>query len=120
MKLIIAIIRETQLDQVREALIEAEITRITVTRVSGHGRQQTVEIYRGKKVVPNLVPKIKLEIAVNDDFVDVTINTIKKAARSNDQIETSEHGTIGDGKIFILPIEDCIRIRTDERGTKAI
>lgn len=120
MKLIIAIIRETQLDQVREALIEAEITRITVTRVSGHGRQQNVEIYRGKRVVPNLVPKIKLEIAVNDDFVDVTVNTIIRAAKSNDQIQNSEHGTIGDGKIFIMPLEECIRIRTDERGSTAI
>ncbi len=111
MKLITAIIRENNLDQVREALIEAEISRITVLRVSGHGQQVKEEIYRGKKVIPNLTPKIKLEIAVNDEFVDITVNTIIEAAKS---------GEIGDGKIYISPLEECIRIRTGERGGKAI
>lgn len=111
MKLITAIIRENNLDQVREALIEAEISRITIHRVSGHGQQKKEEIYRGQKVIPNLIPKIKLEIAVNDDFVDTTVNTIIKAAKS---------GQVGDGKIFITPLEECIRIRTEERGGKAI
>jgi len=111
MKLITAIIRENNLDQVREALIEAEISRITVHRVSGHGQQKKEEIYRGRKVVPNLVPKIKLEIAVNDDFVDITVNTIIEAAKS---------GEVGDGKIFITPLEECIRIRTGEKGGQAI
>lgn len=120
MKLITAIIRESQLDQVREALIEAEITRITVSRVSGHGRQKSESIYRGKKVVPSLVPKIKLEIAVNDNFVDITVNTIIAAASSRDGHDTTEHGKIGDGKIFITPLEECIRIRTNERGPEAI
>ena len=83
MKLITAIIRETKLDQVREALIQNEIERITVSRVSGHGRQRGEEIYRGRKVVPNLIPKIKLEIAVNEAFVDITVNTIIEAAKSN-------------------------------------
>ena len=114
MKLITAIIRETKLDQVREALIDAEITRITVTRVSGHGQQISEEIYRGQKVVPNLVPKIRLEIAVNNEFVDITVNTILKSARSG------ETGDVGDGKIFITALEDCIRIRTQERGGSAI
>jgi len=111
MKLITAIIREDLIDQVREALIEAEITRITVSRVSGHGRQQSEEYYRGKKVVPNLIPKIRLEIAVNDEFVKITVDTIIKAAKT---------GNVGDGKIFITALEECIRIRTEERGGRAI
>ncbi len=121
MKLITAIIRTTQLDQVREALIENEITRVTVSRVSGHGRQKNAEqIHRGRKVVPSLAPKIKLEIAVNDGFVDKVVDTIIDAATSNDGYETDEVGTIGDGKIFITPLEECIRIRTRERGPEAI
>ena len=111
MKLIVAIIREEQLDPVREALIAAEITRITVNRVSGHGRQVDEDIYRGHKVVPNLLPRVRLEVAVNDDFVDITIDTIIQAAKS---------GEVGDGKIFIIPLEECIRIRTEERGGGAI
>jgi nitrogen regulatory protein PII len=114
MKLIIAIIHETQLDIVREALIEADITRITVSRVSGHGRQRKEEIYRGKKVIPSLNPKMRLEIAVNDEFVDITVNTIMKSAKRNLE------GEIGDGKIFIIPLEECIKIRTGERGSVAI
>lgn len=114
MKLITAIIRENRLDQVREALIQAEITRITVSHVSGHGQQMHEEIYRGVKQVPNLTPKVKLEIAVNDEFVDITVDTILQAARSIDD------GEIGDGKIFITPLEECIRIRTGERGNEAI
>lgn len=114
MKLITAIIRDTKLDQVREALIEAEITRITVSMVSGHGQQMGEEIYRGKRIVPNLVPKVRLEIAVNNEFVDITVDTIIKAARSGDK------GEVGDGKIFITPLEECIRIRTMEKGGKAI
>lgn len=114
MKLITAIIRENKLDQVREALIEAEITRITVSRVSGHGQQLREEIYRGAKVVPNLIPKVRIDIAVNQEFVDMTVNTIIKAARSNSK------GDVGDGKIFITPLEECIRIRTGERGGTAI
>jgi len=116
MKLITAIIRDTQLDAVREALIEADITRITVSRVSGHGQQISEEIYRGKKVVPSLIPKTKLEIAVNDAFVDITVNTIIKAARSGGIGD----GSVGDGKIFITSLEECIRIRTNERGSAAI
>jgi nitrogen regulatory protein P-II 1 len=114
MKLITAIIRDTKLDEVREALIENEITRITVIRVSGHGQQTGEQIYRGKKVVPGLIPKVKLEIAVNDAFVDITVNTIINTARTN------KKGEVGDGKIFITPLEECIRIRTGERGGQAI
>ncbi len=114
MKLIIAIIHESQLDQVREALVEAGIGRITVSRVSGHGKQRKEEIYRGKKVIPNLNPKIRIEIAVNDEFVDTTISAIMKSAKR------SEEGEVGDGKIFVLPLEECIRIRTGERGGSAI
>lgn len=114
MKLITAIIRENKLDQVREALIEAEITRITVSRVSGHGQQLSEEIYRGAKVIPNLIPKVRLDIAVNEAFVEITVETIIKSARTNSK------GDVGDGKIFITPLEECIRIRTGERGGKAI
>ncbi len=116
MKLIHAVIREAQLDEVREALIAADITRITVSKVSGHGQQQQEEYYRGQKIIPNLIPKIKIEIAVNDEFVDITVDTIIKAARTKDGPE----GEIGDGKIFIFPLEECIRIRTGERGGSAI
>jgi len=114
MKLITAIIRETKLDKVRQALIDAEITRITVIRVSGHGQQRIEEIHRGQRIVPDLIPKVKIEIAVNDTFVDITVETILKSAR------TDGEGTVGDGKIFIAPLEECIRIRTGERGGSAI
>ncbi|MGD0340762.1 MAG: P-II family nitrogen regulator [Bacteroidales bacterium] len=115
MKLITAIIREVQLDKVREALIAAEITRITVSRVSGHGQQRIEEMYRGQRIVPDLIPKIKIDIAVNDAFVDITVDTILRSARTD-----GEEGHVGDGKIFITPLEECIRIRTGERGKTAI
>ena len=114
MKLIIAIIRDNQLDQVRESLIQSGITRITVSHVSGHGRRVSEEIYRGQKVIPNLVSNIRLEIAVNDKFVDQTCEAIIKAAQPHDG------DMIGGGKIFITPLEDCIRIRTGEKGSEAI
>ena len=116
MKLITAIIREKQLDIVREALIAAEITRITVSRVSGHGQQKQEEIYRGRVSTPGLLPKVKIEIAVNDEFVDITVGTILRAARSKEGPE----GEVGDGKIFIQALEECIRIRTGTRGSEAI
>ena len=114
MKLITAIIREASLDQVREALIEADIKRITVSRVSGHGQQRIEEMYRGQVIIPDLIPKVKIEIAVNNEFVDITVDTILNSARSNGT------GNVGDGKIFISPLEECIRIRTGERGGSAI
>ena len=76
MKLITAIIQEDKLDEVREALISAGIGRITVTRVDGHGQQESKEIYRGQVVAPNLIPKVEIKIGVNDEFVDITIDTI--------------------------------------------
>jgi nitrogen regulatory protein P-II 1 len=115
MKLIIAIIRENQLDQVRIALIEAGVSRITVNNVSGHGRQlQPEEIYRGQRVVPNLVPNIRIEIGVNDEFVKPTIDAILRASTPN------ESGMIGSGKIFVVPLEEVVRLRTGETGPEAI
>ncbi|MCW3804960.1 P-II family nitrogen regulator [Plebeiibacterium marinum] len=116
MKLITAIIREYQLDQVRESLIQAGITRLTVSRVSGHGNQIRKEVYRGKEVIPNLTPKMRLEIAVNEKYVDTTVNAIITGAKSHNGHE----GEVGDGKIFVTPLEQCIRIRTEERGSSAI
>lgn len=115
MKLIIAIIRENQLDQVRESLIQEGVTRITVNIVSGHGRAHgSEEIYRGQKVIPHLTPNVRIEIAVNDNFVEKACDAISKATQSNDD------GMLGSGKIMILPIDDVIRIRTGERGPEAI
>ncbi|HGY57002.1 MAG TPA: P-II family nitrogen regulator [Caldithrix abyssi] len=114
MKFITAIIKPEKLDSVREALFAAEITRITVSTVSGHGQQEPEEeVYRGVKVVPNLSPKIRIDIACNDEFVDITCNAIMEGAKSGP-------GEVGDGKIFIRNLEECIRIRTGERGGKAI
>lgn len=114
MKLITAIIQPSKLDQVHEALSEAGITRVTVSRVSGHGRQEGEELFRGTKVIPSLLPKIRLDIAVNDDFVTLTCDTILKFARAGG------NGAIGDGKIFVTNLEECIRIRTGEQGGGAI
>ncbi len=114
MKLVSVIIQPDKLDEVREALIAAKITRITVSRCTGHGRQGDEEIYRGQIVVPNLIPKVRLDIACNDEFVQITIDTVLKAAKHGDD------GKIGDGKIFVTPLEQCIRIRTGESGGIAI
>jgi nitrogen regulatory protein P-II 1 len=113
MKLIVAIIQPDKLEEVHQALIAAEIFRITVSRVTGHGQQEDPELYRGEEVVPGLIPKVRLEIAVNEAFVEPTVNAIVGAAKHGE-------GTIGDGKILILPLEDVIRIRTGERGGTAI
>jgi nitrogen regulatory protein P-II 1 len=114
MKLITAIIQPDMLQQVHRALIDAEITRITVSRCSGHGVQQgRVDLYRGQELEPNLLPKVRIDIGCNDAFVDITVNAILKSARHNS-------GEIGDGKIFITNLEECIRIRTGERGGAAI
>lgn len=113
MKLITAIIQEDKLDTVREALIQSDISRISVSRISGHGRQEDIDIYRGRKIVPNLIPKIRIEIALNDAFVEPAIQTIVESARHGS-------GEVGDGKIFVTSLEECIRIRTDERGGTAI
>jgi len=117
MKLVTAIIQPDKLDEVREALIKAEITRITVSRCTGHGQHQREDqgedVYRGQLVVPNLLPKVRLDIACNDAFVDITVNAILASARHGS-------GEIGDGKIFITQLDECIRIRTGERGGQAI
>lgn len=112
MKLIIAIIQPHRLDMVKEELYKAEVNLITVNEVLGHGRQKGVtEYYRGTKEVGNLLRKIRLEIAVNDNFVEPTIKAIVKGAKS---------GEIGDGKIFIVDLKECVRIRTEETGREAI
>lgn len=112
MKLIIAIIQPYRLDEVKEALYEANVNLITVSEVLGHGRQGgTTEVYRGSKETGNLLRKIRLEIAVNDDFVEATISAIQKGARTGD---------LGDGKIWVLDLEKCVRIRTGETGFEAI
>jgi len=113
MKLITAIIQPDRLDAVREALISAQISRITVNRVTGRGRQAEEQLFRGESVAPDLISKVRLEIACNDDFVKTACNAIIKAARHG-------KGKIGDGKIFVTPLEECIRIRTGEQGTTAI
>lgn len=112
MKLIIAIIQPDKLEEVKEELYKAEVNLITVSEVLGHGRQKGVtEIYRGTKETGNLLRKIRLEIAVNENFVELTVKAIIKGANT---------GEIGDGKIFILDLPQCIRIRTGERGGVAI
>jgi len=112
MKLIIAIIQPSRLDDVKEQLYKAEINLITVSEVLGHGRQKGVtEVYRGAREMGNLLRKVRLEIAVNEDFVDKTIKAIVKGAKT---------GETGDGKIFVLDMKDCVRIRTEERGDAAI
>jgi len=115
MKLIIALIQPNRLEAVKTALAEVEVFRLTVMDVQGFGRQQgQTEVYRGHEITVNLLRKVQLMIAVNDEFLEPTINAIVSAGRSG------ERGEIGDGKIFVLPLEDCIRIRTGERGGEAI
>ena len=115
MKLIIAIIQPAHLESVKQALSEVEVFRLTVLDVQGFGRQRGhVESYRGHEIAVNLLRKVQLQIAVNDDFVEPTIAAIVKGGR------TGEEGEIGDGKIFILPMGECVRIRTGERGREAI
>jgi len=112
MRLIIAIIQPHRLEQVKEELYKEEVNLITVSEVLGHGRQKGVtEVYRGMKETGNLLRKIRLEIAVNENFVEPTIKAILKGAHT---------GEMGDGKIFVLPLEQCVRIRTGERGGEAI
>ena len=115
MKLILAIIKPEKLDAVKEALNRVEVFRLTVVDVQGFGRQKgQSEIYRGHELTVNLLNKVQLQVAVNEDFVEPTVNAIMEAGR------TGPEGRIGDGKIFIVPLEDCFRIRTGERGPEAI
>ena len=115
MKLIVAIIRPEKLEEVQAALNEHDVYLMTVTDVRGCGRQRGyTEVYRGTEFQVRLLPKLKLEIAVTDAFVEATVEAIVHAAR------TPECGQVGDGKIFILPLDDCMRIRTGERGAEAV
>lgn len=112
MKLVIAIIKPDRLEAIKQELYKADVNLITVNEVLGHGRQMGVtEVYRGVKEMGNLLRKIRLEIAVNDNYVEPTINAI---------IAGGKTGETGDGKIFVLPLDDCVRIRTGERGGEAI
>ncbi len=115
MKLIVAIIRPERLEAVQKALSDSDVYLMTVSDVRGCGRQRGLtEVYRGAEFQVRLLPKVKLEIAVNNAFVEATVEAIVQAAH------TPETGQVGDGKIFVLSLEDCVRIRTGERGTQAI
>jgi nitrogen regulatory protein P-II 1 len=112
MKLIEAIIKPFKLDEVKDALNEIGIEGITVSEVKGFGRQKGhTELYRGAEYVVDFIPKIKLEIAVSDELLGKVIETIQNSART---------GRIGDGKIFVLELEEAVRVRTGEKGTDAI
>jgi nitrogen regulatory protein P-II 2 len=112
MKLVTAVIKPFKLDDVREALSDIGIQGITVTEVKGFGRQKGhTELYRGAEYVVDFLPKVKIEIACSDDLLDPVIEAITKAANT---------GKIGDGKIFVAPLEQAVRIRTGETGSDAI
>jgi nitrogen regulatory protein P-II 1 len=112
MKLLIAIIKPFKLDEVKEALGAIGVQGMTVTEVKGFGRQKGhTEIYRGSEYTVDFLPKVKIEIAVADEIVAKAITAITNGAKT---------GKIGDGKIFVLPVEDVIRIRTDEHGETAV
>ncbi len=115
MKYIIAIIQPDKLDDVLEELTRREIHLVTVSTVMGRGRQQGVsKIYRSQKEAGSLLKKFKLEIAINESFVEPTIEAITSKAK------TGISGQIGDGKIFVLDLHECVRIRTGEKGNEAI
>lgn len=112
MKLVKAIIKPFKLEEVKEALSEIGVEGMTVTEVKGFGRQKGhTEIYRGSEYTVDFLPKVMLDVAVSDDLVAKTVEAIKSAAKT---------GKIGDGKIFVIPVEEAVRIRTDETGDGAI
>ena len=112
MKKIEAIIKPFKLDDVKEALNEIGIKGMTISEVKGYGRQKGhKEIYRGAEYIVDFIPKIKLEIIVEADLVEKVVECVRKAANT---------GKIGDGKIFVLPVEDVVRVRTGEKGVEAI
>ena len=115
MKLIIAIIQPSRLEAVKAALTDVEVFRLTVMDCQGFGRQKgQTEVYRGHEFTVNLLRKVQLQIAVNEEFVEPTVDAIIRGGRRGEQ------GEPGDGKIFVLPLDDCVRIRTGERGEEAI
>ncbi len=112
MKLVYAVIKPFKLDDVREALSDLGVAGVTVTEVKGFGRQKGhTELYRGAEYVVDFLPKVRIEVALDDSQVDQAIEAITKAANT---------GKIGDGKIFVLPLEQVIRIRTGETGSEAL
>lgn len=112
MKLIVAIIQPHKLEEVKEALEAVDVNLMTVSNVLGQGRQKGyTEVYRGTREAGGLLRKVRLDIAVNEDFVEKTIHAIVKGAHT---------GEVGDGKIFVLDLQECVRIGTGERGTIAI
>jgi nitrogen regulatory protein P-II 2 len=112
MKLIIAYIQPEQLNEAKQSLYEKEVYKLSVTNAMGCGQQKGYhETYRGADIEVNLLKKVRIELAVNDEFVDVTVEALVKGART---------GNIGDGKIFILDLPECIRIRTGEKGPEAV
>jgi nitrogen regulatory protein PII len=112
MKLVIAIIKPFKLDDVRQALAEVGVKGVTVTEVKGFGRQRGhTELYRGAEYVVDFLPKMKVEIAIDDELIEQVIEVLSNTART---------GKIGDGKIFVLPLEQVIRIRTGETGPEAV
>jgi nitrogen regulatory protein PII len=115
MKVVVAIIRPTKLDAVREALQKIEVTRMTICDAQGYGQQRgQTEMYRGREYQTVLLRKVALEIVVNDDFLERTIRTVATAAR------TGPEGNIGDGKLFVLPAEEAIQINDGARGPGAV
>ena len=115
MKLVIAIIQPTKLSAVREALDVIEVTRMTVCDAQGYGQQRgRTETYRGHEYSTKLLRKVVLEVVVNDDFAQRTIDTISNVARTGPQ------GTVGDGKIFVLPLEDAIQLNDSARGPGSV
>ena len=113
MKLITAIIQIDKLDEVREALSAIQVTRITVSRAAGRGRQADEELHRGQVVIPDLIPKTRIDIACDDKDLNKICDAIIRAARHG-------QGKIGDGKIFVTELLECIRIRTNESGEEAL
>ena len=112
MKIVTAIIKPFKLDEVRDALTTLGVHGLTVTEVKGYGRQKGhTEIYRGAEYVVDFIPKVKMDVIVQDEQVDQVIDTILQVART---------GKIGDGKIFVLPVERVIRVRTGETGPEAV
>ena len=112
MKMLIAVIKPFKLEEVKEALAAAGVEGMTVTEVKGFGRQKGhTEIYRGSEYTVDFLPKVKIEIAVSDGMAGKAVDAIMKSAKT---------GKIGDGKVFVLPLEEVIRIRTDERGEAAV